>query len=378
MGANDGGTITQSYSAVKVTAGTNSTVGGLVAINYGGPVTSSYWDTQKGGPISEGGIGLTNSQLQSGALPAGFDPTVWSAALGKYPALVVNPPMINVTATPTGPLSLSHAPTSMLVVATPVSPGMTIQGVASVLGYSNLDWVQEFVGLPNPSPYYECHSVSCTTDTQLTSTDVPFNDPPLYGYTYDKGGTFPFYYDPATLSEQVFDAEYVDGQWTGPSVETNSTLALYDSPADDCLPGGSGNACGGHEATTGELEFRDYLVGLVPCSAPGVGQCDSEGFQPSAPIPFEYDGVTVTSIVWTDSFNGDAGTVYTGASGDTGSGGVAVINLAPVDALSGSGGVVAVPPSVPEPSAWTMMLLGFTGLGLLRYRSMRTRAASIP
>ena len=170
------------------------------------------------------------------------------------------------------------------------------------------------------------------------------------------------------LSEQGFGCPLNDNQCASVPVETNSTLALYDSPADDCLQGGTGAGCEGHTATSGVMEFEDYLVGIVPCSNPGVGQCNSDGFGPSLlPIPFEYNGETALYITWTDSFNGEAN------DNESGSGGIALGNLIPVDAGSGSGGVVFVGASVPEAPSQTMMFIGFAALFLAT--SWRRRAA---
>lgn len=92
---NRSGTIFESYAAGKTVgsavAGTGgfalNLVGGLVGDNSG-VVSSSYWDFQSTGQLaSGGGSALTTSQLKSGTLPAGFDPTVWKTALGAYPAL---------------------------------------------------------------------------------------------------------------------------------------------------------------------------------------------------------------------------------------------------------------------------------------------------
>ena len=92
------GTIASVYSAGRVSGGAN--VGGLVGADYGGNVVSSaYWDTQTSGQVSSGfGTGLTTTQLKSGNLPSGFDPSVWTAAPGQYPtlnpqAVIVQPPV---------------------------------------------------------------------------------------------------------------------------------------------------------------------------------------------------------------------------------------------------------------------------------------------
>jgi hypothetical protein len=39
-----------------------------------------------------------------------------------------------------------------------------------------------------------------------------------------------------------------------------------------------------------------------------------------------------------------------------------------LDGLSGSGGRLNLLSSVPEPSTWAMMLLGFAGVGFMTYR----------
>ena len=94
-----GGTVTEAYATGKVGASAGTVgVGGLVGIvgpigpspNLSGTFfNAAYWDTQTTGqPTSAGGVGLTTAQLQSGALPAGFDPAVWTATPGQYPKLI--------------------------------------------------------------------------------------------------------------------------------------------------------------------------------------------------------------------------------------------------------------------------------------------------
>jgi PEP-CTERM motif len=38
---------------------------------------------------------------------------------------------------------------------------------------------------------------------------------------------------------------------------------------------------------------------------------------------------------------------------------------------------IGTPPTIPEPSTWAMMLIGFTGLGLLGFRGARKASATI-
>lgn len=87
VGVNTTGTITQSY-AIGVLGGGGFAVGGLVGAGGGANVTASYWDTQTTGrSTSGGGTGLTTAELQSGVLPAGFDPTIWFDIAGQFPEL---------------------------------------------------------------------------------------------------------------------------------------------------------------------------------------------------------------------------------------------------------------------------------------------------
>lgn len=82
------GSITQSYATGPVGNSGGFVLGGLVGGETAGSVTVSYWDTQTTGrSISGGGTGLTTAQLQSGILPAGFDPTIWLDVAGQFPGL---------------------------------------------------------------------------------------------------------------------------------------------------------------------------------------------------------------------------------------------------------------------------------------------------
>src|SRR5262249_3567465 len=78
---------TNSFSTGQVTAGANSFVGGLAAVNTG-TVTHSFWDTQTSGVATIGaGIGMTTGTLQSG-LPTGFGAPNWAIVAGaSYPYL---------------------------------------------------------------------------------------------------------------------------------------------------------------------------------------------------------------------------------------------------------------------------------------------------
>jgi len=95
-----GGTIATSFAAGQITAVSN--FGGIAGSNSG-TLSSVYWDIQDTGANASLGCGsgscagataLTRGQLQ-GALPAGFDPAIWTRTPGVndgFPYLVANPP----------------------------------------------------------------------------------------------------------------------------------------------------------------------------------------------------------------------------------------------------------------------------------------------
>jgi len=312
---------------------------------------------------------------QSGQFVVGYnggDPGVWSTSPPTPP--------ITVTATTGGPVSESGGDTSILVTAIPTDFNMTLGEVASNLGYPDgLDWVQTILSIPLPSPIYQAGNPCVTAAIAankpyravcpgLTSTI----DPPLYGYYEQESGNptnlgpgpWPFYYDPTTAASRG----------------TSNSFSLYDNPADPCLPGGTVAGCGLMPATSGAMVFQDQLVGIVPCSTPGVGECNYEGLEPSAPIPFLYcpgvisgsdcssaNGTTITDFDWADTFNGSA------ASGiAVGSGGIYIVstnNLDPVEAGTGTGGITILSAApVTEPSTMALLIPASFLAWLLRRR----------
>jgi len=93
LAGENGGTVSNSYATGSVSGASGSGyVGGLVGDNFRGTVSNSYWDTTTSGQsTSAGGTGLTTAQL-SGALPTGFDPTVWGNVNNQTtPYLLTNP-----------------------------------------------------------------------------------------------------------------------------------------------------------------------------------------------------------------------------------------------------------------------------------------------
>jgi hypothetical protein len=103
-----GGTISTSYASGPVETDPDSEFSGgftgVANINYS-QIAEAYWDLDTSGisnphqgagePLDDPGItGLTDAQLKS-ALPAGFDPNVWSQSAGinnGWPYLLANPP----------------------------------------------------------------------------------------------------------------------------------------------------------------------------------------------------------------------------------------------------------------------------------------------
>ena len=96
---NNIGTISQSYATGRLSSA-GGTAGGIagdyrLCCSETGVYANNYWDTQSTGQISDqlpvgASTGLTTAQLQSGTLPAGFDPSVWSTTAGEYPKLTVS------------------------------------------------------------------------------------------------------------------------------------------------------------------------------------------------------------------------------------------------------------------------------------------------
>lgn len=89
-----GGLIRNTYATGAIAG--SGTSGGLVGLSGGaGYIFTSYWDTQTASQSNGVGFdqsvadvtGLTTVELQSGALPAGFDPSIWNASSGRYPTL---------------------------------------------------------------------------------------------------------------------------------------------------------------------------------------------------------------------------------------------------------------------------------------------------
>ncbi|HEX5282236.1 MAG TPA: pentapeptide repeat-containing protein [Micropepsaceae bacterium] len=84
FGEGSGNTISGSWSSGRVTG--ISIVGGFAGSEYSNTGANNYWNLETSGQSTSAGneVGLTTAQLQ-GALPGGFDPTVWGTGAGLYP-----------------------------------------------------------------------------------------------------------------------------------------------------------------------------------------------------------------------------------------------------------------------------------------------------
>ena len=176
--------------------------------------------------------------------------------------------------------------------------GYNLANAAQVCGFTNFDWQQLITVLPSPSPFYG------VTEGNLTAP-APFNDPPPDGYTYQSPPNavgLPIYYN---LSGSLNDPLSLAFN------EASNALFFFDAPADDCLPGGSGDGCPGNTTAPGNsyLGFSTHLVGIVGSGPNATVQDTGIGFS------------------WTDNFNGTVG-------------GISVVDgYRPVDPGSGTGKV---------------------------------------
>jgi PEP-CTERM motif len=208
----------------------------------------------------------------------------------------------------------------------------TVQQAANALGYSGFRWEQT-VTIPSPSPYFECTDPQCDPPGEENVVGRSA-DPPQYGWDYC---------NPHSLFKtRDFDCSTIFPYYA----QFLPNSGFKDTPADPCLPGGSGAGCGGETANLGEaLQFDTTLVGVYSDARP-------PGF--------------VYSFDWQDGFNGTSGGVAT------------TVNDEPVDPGSGTGGITlvsvdGVPVDVPEPSTLAVVSAGVAALGMVRRRKQFIR-----
>jgi hypothetical protein len=278
--------------------------------------------------------------------------------------------------------STNGQPTTITATFTPQAGVTSLAAAAadcSINGYTlkGFNWESTITQLPSPSPFFAatdpCVEITPTYAFVCTSLSTPsllypsgISDPPQGGYAGipSTAGRFPFYWPEAMLS---FIGYPCASSVPGCAVETTNSLAFFDNPQDVCLPG---------VRSASELLDVSALIALgkLPfgCLAgdKGLNQAFTTqlvGVSTSgALVPLVDLGLNpgTDSFTWTDSFNGTAGGINTGA----------FVN--PIDPGSGSGGIailsvdgVPVGSPVPEPSAITPLIAGSSLLWLIRRRN---------
>jgi hypothetical protein len=203
--------------------------------------------------------------------------------------------------------ALTQSGTAMTASFIP-NNGLTLDEAAALCGFTLWDWQQTITSLPFPSPYFDAKTgqnlYTTPNPPAPNPPGAPFNDPPPgdYSNTPDPlSGVLPVHYGSDEIGAETF----------------TSTLNFFDSPADPCLPGGSGGGCHGKTAPAGSVfGATTHLVGIVGPLASGSTVVD-----------------TGIGFTWTDSFNGLSvnGTPQTsssvGVNLSSGTGGATVTNV---------------------------------------------------
>ena len=104
--------------------------------------------------------------------------------------------------------------------------------------------------------------------------------------------------------------------------ESSTTLNFFDAPADTCLPGGTGQDCGGVAPNGSVLQFSTHLVGI-------------SGLFPNATVQDTGIGFT-----WFDTFNGTNGGISVlsarhGVDPGSGTGGITVTGINEISNFKG-------------------------------------------
>jgi hypothetical protein len=125
-------------------------VNDTVAVPATGAVTNSYWDFQTTGQLSSAaGISQSSAQLTS-ALPAGFDPTVWTIQTGTtlpyLGAPVPVPAPLPVPGLPVITVAPPDVTTQAQVVAQLTNPGITTPNTGQVVDTTQLTQQQQQQG----------------------------------------------------------------------------------------------------------------------------------------------------------------------------------------------------------------------------------------
>jgi hypothetical protein len=227
---------------------------------------------------------------------------------------------------------------------------------------------------PAPSVKNECIDSACSGTMPLTSTSVPFNDPPLYGYDtcnpaspnysgvaaaagFDCSNSYPFYKDPATLATGCSQGFIFFAFICTEDIESSSgivpkslgglvdQLNFYDSPGDPALKNGDA------------IQFQTRLVGIL---GEFFSSSDTTDCLIVAPPTCVDTGI---GFDWSDSYTGPSGT-----------GGISLATVLPVDD-SGTGGITitallngtspVIIGEVPEPSSFIIMVPGLLLLSVV-------------
>ena len=212
-------------------------------------------------------------------------------------------------------LSLSLGHTNISATFTP-NFGLSLSEAAQVCGFTDFNWIQQVIHLPDPSPFYETNPSNPSAPIHLTSSSTPFNDPARNGYTYNPDWvSYPFYWDPNTTGLG----------WSLDRHKTTNTLSSFDAPNDPCISGPLGTPsiawlfhpdiralCG--NSTTPRGSFLGFTTHLAGINSDGTGVDLGIGYS------------------WTSNFNGTTGGIATTASylpADSGSGegGIAILSV---------------------------------------------------
>jgi hypothetical protein len=130
--------ISTSYATGRLSVSAGSVAGGLAGQSTGA-VTSSYWDPTTTGQSIDGATSGSSpsTTLNSGTLPTGFDPTVWSATAGQYPTLIGVGGPANLLLTP--PLPTKSPPASSFPTQIQLLSGQAGSFFNSFLEQSSLE-----------------------------------------------------------------------------------------------------------------------------------------------------------------------------------------------------------------------------------------------
>jgi hypothetical protein len=226
----------------------------------------------------------------------------YSTAPGSWKGCIPNPNDVQLFAV--GPISKDGKLTTMQAEFTPHDSNgnaIGLDALAIACGFDGFAWQQQVTALPVPNPF----SAVANPGVPLLAPPSFYDPPPDGGYTYAPtpvDNTYPFY---------NFIGDRRPVPCTGQLArQDDNTLAMQDCPADPQLP------------KKGFIAFETNLVGIQLVDTPIEGS-----IQPAVPVQ------VLKTWTWTSNFNG---TLFNAPSG---TGGVQLLSVSPVDPKSGTGGV---------------------------------------